>query len=354
MLMGVAVLSLVFVFGNLFKKVFELLVDKDLPLGALLKFMAYILPFSLTFTIPWGFLTAVLLVFGRLSADNELVSFRMAGMSMARICRSVFVLAFSLVALSFWLNTQVTPRAQSEMKRAMYDMAIADPMSLFVADEVISDLDGYRIFAEAREGDHLINVEIFQLDAFDNPINYIRADQAKIAYAEATDKLELDLTNTMTIAKDTNNPRDLGLVRPGTTIGEGSQEIDLGSLRDKSNKFRASIHDTATLRRLLREEGERFNGKERNSLRTEINKRYSFSLACFTFALIGVPLGVTAQRRETSVGFAVSLVIALIYFMFIIVADAMKDKSAAAYLMWLPNIIFAGLGAWLFLRLSKR
>ena len=84
-MMGVAVLSLVFVFGNLFKKVFELLVDKDLPLGALLKFMAYILPFSLTFTIPWGFLTAVLLVFGRLSADNELVSFRMAGMSMARI-----------------------------------------------------------------------------------------------------------------------------------------------------------------------------------------------------------------------------------------------------------------------------
>ena len=73
-LMGVAVLSLVFVFGNLFKEVFELLVDKNLPVESVLKFMAYILPFSLAFTIPWGFLTAVLLVFGRLSADNELVS----------------------------------------------------------------------------------------------------------------------------------------------------------------------------------------------------------------------------------------------------------------------------------------
>ena len=51
MLMGVAILSLVFVFGNLFKKVFELLVDQDLPLQAVLKFMAYILPFSLTWAI---------------------------------------------------------------------------------------------------------------------------------------------------------------------------------------------------------------------------------------------------------------------------------------------------------------
>ena len=30
---------------------------------------------------------------------------------------------------------------------------------------------------------------------------------------------------------------------------------------------------------------------------TELNKRFSFSLACVTFALIGIPLGITAQRQ---------------------------------------------------------
>lgn len=89
-------------------------------------------------------------------------------------------------------------------------------------------------------------------------------------------------------------------------------------------------------------------------IKTEINKRYSFSLACFTFALIGIPLGVTAQRRETSVGFAISMVIAVVYFLFIIIADTMKDKPAAQYLMWLPNIVFMSFGLWLFLRLCKR
>ena len=43
----------------------------DAPLELIISFIAYILPFSLTFTIPWGFLTAVLLVFGKMSAEHD-------------------------------------------------------------------------------------------------------------------------------------------------------------------------------------------------------------------------------------------------------------------------------------------
>ena len=65
--------------GNVFKRLLDLLVNNDAPLDLILSFIAYILPFSLTFTIPWGFLTAVLLVFGRLSAENELIAWRSSG-----------------------------------------------------------------------------------------------------------------------------------------------------------------------------------------------------------------------------------------------------------------------------------
>ena len=61
-LFAVGVLSVVLVLGNVFKQLLELLVNHDAPLDLILTFIAYILPFSLTFTIPWGFLTAVLLV----------------------------------------------------------------------------------------------------------------------------------------------------------------------------------------------------------------------------------------------------------------------------------------------------
>src|ERR1700737_1058157 len=85
-LFAIAVLSLVLVVGNIFRKLLPLLVNHDVPLEYLLSFIAYVLPFSLIFTIPWGLLTAVLLVFGRLSADNELTALRCNGVSITRIC----------------------------------------------------------------------------------------------------------------------------------------------------------------------------------------------------------------------------------------------------------------------------
>ena len=85
-LFAIAVLSLVLVVGNIFRKLLPLLVNHDVPMEYLIAFIAYVLPFSLIFTIPWGLLTAILLVFGRLSADNELIALRSNGVSITRIC----------------------------------------------------------------------------------------------------------------------------------------------------------------------------------------------------------------------------------------------------------------------------
>ncbi len=92
-LFAIAVLSLVLVVGNIFRKLLPLLVNHDVPLQFLVTFVAYVLPFSLIFTIPWGLLTAILLVFGRLSADNELIALRANGVSVTRVCVPLALLA---------------------------------------------------------------------------------------------------------------------------------------------------------------------------------------------------------------------------------------------------------------------
>ena len=102
--------------------------------------------------------------------------------------------------------------------------------------------------------------------------------------------------------------------------------------------------------------GEPMNKKQHSISLTELNKRYSFSLACLTFALVGIPLGITAQRRETTIGFVLSLVTAIVYLVFIFFADGQNDKPRVFphLLMWLPNIIFLAIGGTLFYRLSKK
>src|SRR5213082_3998850 len=92
-LFAIAVLSLVLVVGNIFRKLLPLLVNHDVPVEYLISFIAYIFPFSLIFTIPWGLLTATLLVFGRLSADNELIALRSNGVSGQRVAVSLAIVA---------------------------------------------------------------------------------------------------------------------------------------------------------------------------------------------------------------------------------------------------------------------
>ena len=95
-LFAIAVLSLVLVVGNIFRKLLPLLVNHDVPMEYLIAFIAYVLPFSLIFTIPWGLLTAIILVFGRLSADNELIALRSNGVSVTRICIPLGAIASDL------------------------------------------------------------------------------------------------------------------------------------------------------------------------------------------------------------------------------------------------------------------
>jgi len=54
-LFAIAVLSLcTFVVGNIFRKLLPLLVNHEVPMQTLITFIAYVMPFSLIFTIPWG------------------------------------------------------------------------------------------------------------------------------------------------------------------------------------------------------------------------------------------------------------------------------------------------------------
>ena len=101
--------------------------------NTLITFIAYVLPFSLIFTIPWGLLTAILLVYGRLSADNELIALRANGVSVTRVSVPLAGIALGCTAICLWLNVQVAPAAQERLRSTIFDLATRNPMALLAA-----------------------------------------------------------------------------------------------------------------------------------------------------------------------------------------------------------------------------
>ena len=358
-LMGVLLLSGVMVLGNVYKKLDQLLGDTQLPLGVIAEFISLVIPFSLIFTIPWAFLTSILLVFGRLSADNELVSLRMTGWSMTRICTSVFALAISLSAICYWVNIELAPAAKNRMKMLFYEVALENPEALFQEGRVLEKIPGFRIYTGSREGREMKDLEIIETEKGLAKRN-VRARRAVLETEAGVMDFTLHLYDaeieSITHTKDKKVDK-IEFIKAGET----AFKFPLSRLRDRSVRINPSMKTTDQLWQEVTSHndsitGKKLDDKQVSPSRTELNKRYSFSLACFTFALVGIPLGVTAQRRETSTGFALSLITATVYIAFIIFGDTLNDnpKAMPHLIMWLPNVLFLNIGGWLFFRLSRR
>ena len=313
---GVLVLSLILVLGNIFKQLLDILINNpDVPISTVLTFMALVLPFSLTFTIPWGFLTALLLVFGRMSADNELIALKSNGVSVPRTCVPVFLLSIVLTLICFWINIDVAPKAEQAMRRAVVDIATSNPASLFRADEVVDDFPDRRVYVGRKDGNKLFNITVFEINDDYVPKQMIYAKEGVLSTDPGdSSRLLLRLFNARFEQRDEKEPRELSKIQQGIVMKEGVFPISL-------KKFFAEFQGSRRMSSYTLPELVDFLAKGAGDRQTEavveFNKRFSTSLACCAFVLIAIPLGITTHRKETSVGFALSLVIAFTYFFFI-------------------------------------
>ena len=78
--------------------------------------------------------------------------------------------------------------------------------------------------------------------------------------------------------------------------------------------------------------------RDLSKTRTEFSKRFVFAMASFCFVLVGIPLGIKAQRRESSIGMAISLAVSLGYYIVVILMLSAQKNFAIRpdILIWLP------------------
>ena len=353
-LYAVLILSVVLVLGNIFKEINDLLVQRKVGLSFLWIFVAKLLPVSMVYTIPWGFLVAVLLVFGRLSADQEINSFRSAGLSLYRIAAPILMLGFFLSSFCFWINASVSPQSKNELKSLIYDSFKDDPWRLLDPGVVQSRLKGQRIFIQSKnEDESLQGFHAYQIDSEDRnapPLGYIYAQQvSRPAITGGTERFELKLTGAYAESYENNGQIHqgfIGEIEPWVLPLEASRKRNLkpGNLNN------------GEIRELLADPPADLSQEKIDEFAFERFRRYSFSLAPLAFAFIGIPLALTARRKKASSGAGLSLVVALGYFLFFTIADESQGNGfmISLILLWLPNLLCIGLGILLFRRATKR
>lgn len=356
-LFAVVLLSGMMVMGSLFKEIRKLLVDFGAPVSVIGEFIVGVIPFSLIYTLPWAFLSAVLLVFGRLSSDQELTAFRVAGISLPRLAAPVFALGAALSLLCLWLNVEIAPRSRANVKGILIRAFFKDPRSMLSAaaekdglEQLESSLKNTRAYIEKSGSDgKMQGLHLFSLRDRDNPRSrdmYVHAMRAEAVIDDQAQEFRLHLYDALFDTTDGRGDTQ------SAVAGEAVPVVVPYSFVQK-DRLRASTKTNREIREILAEGDPRLKPEDRiEKFVSELHRRYASSFACLAFAFVGVPLGIKARRRDTSTGLVLSLLLGAAYFGSSMIGG--KTEAAVIAAAWAPNVLCVLLGVYLFRRARFR
>jgi lipopolysaccharide export system permease protein len=187
------------------------------------------------------------------------------------------------------------------------------------------------------------------------------ANRGRLETDREKKQILLHLVDARYELRDQDKPDDLSKIQTATAA-ENTLSISLEELSEKKKgKGYGQMVSKELLERINNEAQDASTdpaerAEKLSAARTEFSRRIAYALASFAFALIGVPLAITAHRKETSVGFLLSLIVAVSYFFIGIFIYGIREKAQwhPEYLMCAPNFLCMGLGSWLFWRMSRR
>jgi lipopolysaccharide export system permease protein len=370
LLMTVIVFTFVLLLGNLLKEILGLLVNGQASLGVVAEAIALLIPFVWVFALPMGMLTATLLVFGRFSADQELTAARAGGISLLSLTTPILILSLLLCALSAWVNMDLGPNSRERYKDLLAKFQAEISTGLLPEGRYIRDVPGYMIYVGKNQSGALEDVMVYVLGNSTNLPSTLIAPRGQ---------LTVDLTNRSVVlqlfdAKGVLFQGDHGMPVAGADL---SYEYKLpglerrkASLRDMSfRELRAELHDLE--QRLsqplelvkptdpkAKEKREAIQDQLRDltsPVRVQLHRQVAFSFACFGFTLIGIPLGIRVHRRETNVGFAIAIILVMIYYGGIMLGLSLdkRPEFLPHLILWAPNFLFQIVGAVLLWRANK-
>lgn len=351
---------------------------QGIPVDLVARFAFVSFPETMQWTIPIALLVSSILVFSRMSADSEVAAMRACGVNLLTVTRWPLLFAVVCTALGVFVNNEIVPRGHQVRRDLTRRISVGAGLELLEPGRVIDDFPKVKIYFEEKEGNWL--KDLIVLD-FSNPKVDRMVTAAKALVTSEGRDVVLDLHGMTVDPLDERNP---GMARAARfqyrvkdalkdrTYKRKVKDFRFLEMMDKIREAKSDVKNPeAAAARKAKERLEKDDGRDRtekkdsvakelklgkkvfkrqlSELRTEFQKRMVFAFASICFVLVGIPLGIRAQRRESSIGMAIALVVALGYYLVVILMTSM-DKSYAVrpdLLIWLPVVLCAALAGYL-------
>ncbi len=357
----VALFVFVLVVGNALREVVGLLASGRLTWGLFLFLIAVLIPGVVPYALPLGLLTAVLLVLGRMSAQNEILAMKAAGFSLFRITAPVFAVALLGTVMAAAISFYYAPVADITYRETLANVVRNDPLRFLQPRTFIRDFPGFVIYVGERKGGELHDFFIWELGQGGKVTRFIKAESGYFSYDEAADAIIIhlvDATAEMRRDSDPENLQDPGL--PVLVFQETAIRLPLAQILGPGQQsYKLSLLPLGALWELRTQalaDGDSEDAfRRRIDVQTAIQRKFAFSFSVLSLCLIAIPLGIKASRSETYANIAIALALSMSFYLLTIVISWTEKNPALRpdLLIWIPNFLFQAAGITLFLRANR-
>lgn len=336
----------------------KLLLAKGVSLPTVSVLLLTLLPAALSLTIPMAFLTGVLMMLGRVSADRESVAMLACGVSPMRLLRPILLLGLVVAGLSNFTIMWATPASNQAYRnitwRLLTELTSADikprvfftqfPTKVLYIRDIAKD-GRWRgiLMADTTEAGRpsvtLAETGSLEIDKEQRVVRLVLEQATRYEPGRTDPRLYTvsRQTGAVSVAIPAESVFGSGQLMPGL------KEKTLPQLRDDIRRHHAE-------------------GVPAHQEIMQIHQMFSFPVACLVFAVLGLSLGLSTRKEGRLAGLTLGLGVVLAYYAIMGLTEAWAKGVArtgghvdlvASWARWIPNIVL-GVAGWLALRSHTR
>ncbi|HKH74884.1 MAG TPA: LPS export ABC transporter permease LptG [Vicinamibacterales bacterium] len=318
-------------------------IAKGAPISAVAQIVVSLVPMSLGLTIPMSLLMALLVTFGRLSADREFVAFQACGVSMRRLLRPVGLVSILCCAATAYVLMVAVPAGNQRSREITFNIIASQaegevkprmffdrfPNIVLYVREVPPSGGWEGVFmSDNRSGEgsavYLAKRGRIVIDRNKKTVEVV-LDEGTQHSADPTGKYDVSSFDRLLLNLSPE------AMFPSGGPPKGDREMSIAELRARADEIRAQ-------------------GQFPHNQLFEIHKKFSIPAACLVFGLIGLALGATNRRDGKLASFVIGVAIVFAYYILLWLGQSLtKGRMLTPWLAaWLPNLVLGVLGIILF------
>ncbi|MDV6375763.1 LptF/LptG family permease [Deinococcus arenicola] len=338
------------------------------PVGLIGRWIGFQMPDTLVKVFPMAVVLMIVVAFGRMSTERELVAVQSGGISLGRVARPAWVVAALVTALALWLSLWVAPRANVETRGLYWDALTGGGLSQLVGktvdlgagltlalnsyDRTTRELKGVRVEKWLPDAPRRATLIFADAGTFEENVLLLRGysvytvDYAAAAQLSAVP--ENDPAAFRTAVQD---------VFPSVVIPEQATDtlnVDTGLSRKQTlaayaDAIGADAQGWPELITALTAPG--VKDAERQAARLNLNRKLALPFGNLVLALAALPFALRFGRT-LGVSLGIALLIAVAYYLLFFVGLTLAAALPAFPELgaWLANIVFGGAGLWMLRR----